>query len=85
MAKKPASTANDWASIIAKTMSKETDEVPEGFQTVETIAQLTGRSETMTRVFLRKAVASGLVEDRKFVIRAGERLYPVRHFRQIRP
>ena len=57
------------------------DEVPSGFKTIAEIAKETGKSDSQTRKYIREAVKMGLVEEAKFKVATGNKLYPTPHFR----
>jgi predicted transcriptional regulator len=81
--KKPKAnmTPNDWLAVLAQASKQIADEVPEGFKTVAQIAKETGKSNSQTAKYLREAVNLGLVEDAKFKVATGNKIYPVPHFR----
>jgi hypothetical protein len=81
MATAPVKTPNDWLAILSSAGKRVADEVPPGFKTVAEIANETGKSTSQTTKHLREALKLGLVETRKFNVPAGEKLYPVPHFR----
>jgi predicted transcriptional regulator len=81
--KKPKAdmTPNDWLAVLSQASKQIADEVPEGFKTVAQIAKETGKSNSQTAKYLREAVNLGLVEDAKFKVATGNKIYPVPHFR----
>ena len=79
--KKPQPSANDWLSVIVAASRGEPEKVPEGFQSIEEISEETGRSVTQVRKHLKEAAKLGLVEQQKFKVQTGGKLYPVPHFR----
>lgn len=58
------------------------EEVPDGWQTAQQLADESGKSLARTSEVLRQAIRAGLVEVRTFRIRAGNKVYPVPHYRR---
>jgi hypothetical protein len=74
-------TPNDWLAVLSEAGKKVADIVPPGFKTVDQIAQETGKSVTMTRLYVREALKQKLVEETKLKVEAGGKLYPTFHYR----
>jgi predicted transcriptional regulator len=74
-------TPNDWLSVLAAAGQGVADEVPKGFQTIAQIAKETGKSESQARIHVRNAIRLGLVEESKFRVQAGNKLYPTPHYK----
>jgi len=74
-------SATDWLAVLAEAGKKAADVVPCGFKTVDQIAQETGKSVTMTRLYVREALKQKLVEETKLKVEAGGKLYPTFHYR----
>jgi len=81
--KKPTDqmTGNDWLSVLAQASKGVADDVPAGFKTLAEIAKETGKSDSQTRKYIREAVKMGLVEESKFRVRTGNKIYPTPHYR----
>jgi hypothetical protein len=78
---KSQATYNDWLSVLTAAGQGVADEVPKGFQTIAQIAKETGKSQSQARIYVRNAIEMGLVEESKFKVQAGNKLYPTPHFR----
>jgi hypothetical protein len=76
-------TLNDWASVLSKAGRGIPDQVPPGFKLAEDIARETGRGLSQTGKYLREARRLGLVEEQKFKVDTGTKLYPTPHYRII--
>jgi hypothetical protein len=76
-------TLNDWASVLSKAGRGIPDDIPPGFQSAEDIAKETGRGLSQTGKYLREARRLGLVEEKKFKVDTGTKLYPTPHYRII--
>jgi predicted transcriptional regulator len=74
-------TANDWLAVLAQASKQIADEVPAGFKTVAQIAKETGKSNSQTGKYLKEAVKIGLVEEVRYRVPTGNKIYPVPHFR----
>ena len=74
-------SVNDWAGIIADAVQSQIESVPQGWQTMSEISAELGLSEAQTRQRLKPLKESGAVISKKFTIQAGERIYPVLHYR----
>jgi len=72
-----------WTEMLAETRM-ETAEVPAGWKTASEIAKEMDRSVSTASQQLRVAIDSGRAEVRKFPIKAGDRIYPVPHYRIIK-
>lgn len=59
--------------------------VPAGWQTAREIAEESGKSIARVSEVLRDAVERGLVEVKAFRIRTGGKVYPVPHYRRVKP
>lgn len=58
------------------------EQVPAGWQTAQQLADECGKSLPRTSEILRAGMRAGLVEVRTFRIRAGNKVYPVPHYRR---
>jgi hypothetical protein len=74
-------TPNDWAAVLTAANVKTPDVVPVGFDTIEQIAEETGKSVTTTRQDMKAAIKSGAVESKKFLVSVGHKTYPTTHYR----
>lgn len=75
------------ANLLAR-LAKALDEpsveqVPDGWLTARQLCETEGKSQARVSELLRRAVAAGLVEVRTFRIRAGGKVYPVPHYREV--
>lgn len=69
--------------LIAALANGGVEEVPAGWQTAQQLADECGKSLPRTSEILRAAIRAGLVEVRTFRIRAGNKVYPVPHYRRV--
>lgn len=73
-----------WVHQLAEAARAQAEEPPEGFLTAQQIADETGITYSHVRRLIRENVKQGTIEVRKFRIEAGDRLYPVKHYRPIK-
>lgn len=74
--------ANLLAELVEALASGGIEEVPDGWQTAQQLCDETGKSLPRVSEILRTGVRAGLVEVRTFRIRAGNKVYPVPHYRR---
>ena len=58
----PNGSESDWLKILSRL---DTDSIPEGYETSETICKKMGRTLAVTRVRLKQAYDNGLVERKR--------------------
>lgn len=75
--------ANLLAELAEAIASGGVEQVPAGWQTAREIAEESGKSLARASDILRDAIEHGLVEVRTFRIRAGNKVYPVPHYRRV--
>lgn len=75
--------ANLLAELAEALANGGVEEVPAGWQTAQQLADECGKSLPRTSEILRSGMRAGLVEVRTFRIRAGNKVYPVPHYRRI--
>lgn len=69
-----------FALLVAELAGDE--ETPEpGYFTVLQWAEKVGKSQSQVATLLRRLLAAGKAECRKYRIRTGEKIYPVPHYR----
>lgn len=69
--------------LIAALADGGVETVPAGWQTAQQLANECGKSLARTSEILRAGMRAGMVEVRTFRIRAGNKVYPVPHYRRI--
>lgn len=70
----------NWTSLIQKELGKS-DKIPEGFYSIEEIAQLTGKSDSTTRRQMKQLVALGLVDVRSFKRKSASKTVHTLHYK----
>ena len=61
--------------------SNEVERVPEGWVTCNQFSEETGKSVAQVSKILSKGVKENRVEVKRFKIKAGDRVYPVLHYK----
>lgn len=68
----------------ARPLAMKVDTVPEGWATVEQIAEASGLSRSHANRLIQDCLRAGIYEGRKFKVISGCRVYPVNHYRKKR-
>jgi hypothetical protein len=77
-------SANDWADAIAKSLSNNLDDIPEGFYTTKQIAKMTKRGLSHTKEMIANLLNEGLAERKIFKTQCTTRQSPIPHYRIIK-
>jgi hypothetical protein len=77
-------TPNQWLSVMKEAGQKKADVVPEGWSTIAQIAEETKKSDSRTRLLIKEAIKLGTVEESKFSVLTGNKLYPTTHYRIVK-
>lgn len=74
---------NHWLLEIQRELDKSrVDVVPKGWKTTWQLATETNRSLGQTRKLILQARKAGLIEEKKFRIKCGKLIYPIKHCRK---
>lgn len=76
--KKPA---GGWVALMVEAGKKEFDVVPEGYSTIEQIAEETKKSASTVRLRMKQALKEGSVVVEKFLVDTGDKPYPIKHYK----
>lgn len=83
--KKPVDpqVASEWAEVLNELNIEQCDKVPRGWMTMEQIAESMGKSPHTVRqqVAAMRRKRPNAIEVRRFRIQAGDRIYPVPHYK----
>jgi hypothetical protein len=77
-------SANEWADVIAKSLSKNIESVPKGFYTSREIAKMTNRGISHTKTLLGNLLNEGLAEMKIFKIQTASKQCPIPHYKIIK-
>ena len=78
------STANEWADAIAKSLSNNLDDIPEGFYTTKQIAKMRKRGISNTKEMISNLLNEGLAEKKIFKTQCTTRQSPIPYYRIIK-
>jgi hypothetical protein len=78
------SGANEWAKIIASVQSGEIENVPEEYKTVNQLCVELKLPKTTIYERITKLKTLGKIEETKFRIKAGSRVYLSPHYKIIK-
>jgi hypothetical protein len=81
MKNKPNEPLDEWLRMLTSPeVDSPTDKVLPGYLNTQQIADLTRISLPAVQRKIKKMRELGLIEERRFRIRAGSRVYPVPHY-----
>ncbi len=70
-----------WSEALSAHLEEKLEKPSKDWQSVRDIAKETGHSVSHTQSLVRQMYLKGSVEMRRFLIPAGKRSYPVKHYR----